>query len=649
MRITPFFLLALYGFIPLSLYAQQATPYILNGSAVPESCNCYSLTPDVLWQAGSVWNKNEIDLSQSFNYIFNVYLGCKNDSGADGIVFVLQPIGTSIGAQGQGLGFQNIVPSIGIPIDTYQNFDFNDPFYDHIGIYKNGDLHNGSPNTLAGPEEVLDNNGNIEDCQWHTFRIIWNADTKTLSAEVDNVKRVEAQIDMVRDVFGNSPEVYWGFSASTGGKSNLQKFCTSLNPSFSVPANLNSCAPALLPYTDNSTSFGTITNWWWDFGDGTQATGQDPGPHAYPAPGYYTVKLNIEANNGCISDTFKQKITIGSIPTAGFNISPNFICTNGTTMLSDSSMIEYGTVTQWYWDFNSGAEQIQSAAPSIVKTFPTGNELIQLTVRTAEGCVSQPVTKSREVTPKPAASISVQDACYGAPVQFLAGSLTPSVPIRQWYWFTGDGGTDSSANPNHYYQAAGQYTVSVYAVNYAGCSSDTVSASLMIYQTNAKTGNDTVVAFGQPLQLHASGGEFYEWTPADALNDPMIADPVAILYKDMQYVLKAYTSFGCPTYDTIQIKAYKGPDIYVPNAFTPDHNGVNDYFHPVIVGMGSIDYFEVFNRVGQKVFSSQGSGPGWDGTLNGAPQPIGTYIWQIRGKDYLGITHSEKGTVVLIR
>ncbi len=117
----------------------------------------------------------------------------------------------------------------------------------------------------------------------------------------------------------------------------------------------------------------------------------------------------------------------------------------------------------------------------------------------------------------------------------------------------------------------------------------------------------------------------------------------------MQYIVKAYTVFGCPTYDTINIKAYKGPAIYVPNAFTPDNNGINDWFHPVIVGMASVDYFEVFSRTGQKVYSSQESSKGWDGNFNGKPQPVGTYVWLVRGKDYLGNTHSEKGTVVLIR
>ena len=210
-----FYLLVFSGMFPLSLYAQEETPYILNGSTIQESCNCYQLTYDQMFLAGSVWNKNQIDLTQSFNYIFSVYLGCKDLDGADGIAFVLQPIGTNLGAAGQGIGFQNISPSVGIPIDTYQNFDYNDPYYDHVGIFKNGDLHVGSPNTLAYPVQALVDNPNIEDCHWHTFRIIWDANAKILSAEIDNVPRVQTHTDLVNEIFGGKTTgilgIYFGY------------------------------------------------------------------------------------------------------------------------------------------------------------------------------------------------------------------------------------------------------------------------------------------------------------------------------------------------------------------------------------------------------------------------------------------------------
>ncbi|HEY1022512.1 MAG TPA: hypothetical protein VGE06_09355, partial [Flavisolibacter sp.] len=63
--------------------------YILNGSAQKVSCNCYTLTDERITQSGSVWNSNKISLTQSFDFWFNVYLGCRDASGADGIVFML--------------------------------------------------------------------------------------------------------------------------------------------------------------------------------------------------------------------------------------------------------------------------------------------------------------------------------------------------------------------------------------------------------------------------------------------------------------------------------------------------------------------------------------------------------------------------------
>src|ERR1700722_11439251 len=160
--------------------------------------------------------------------------------------------------------------------------------------------------------------------------------------------------------------------------------------------------------------------------------------------------LNIEANNGCTSYTLKRTITIGSIPDAGFNTSPQIICANYPVLLSDASHVQYGTINQWNWDFN-GSALVQTTDSSLTKTFPIENLQIDLVVHTVEGCVSQPASKTWNVTEKPATSISVQDACYGDPVPLSATNLTPSVPIRQWYWLTGDGEEDSTSHVKHYY------------------------------------------------------------------------------------------------------------------------------------------------------------------------------------------------------
>jgi gliding motility-associated-like protein len=114
------------------------------------------------------------------------------------------------------------------------------------------------------------------------------------------------------------------------------------------------------------------------------------------------------------------------------------------------------------------------------------------------------------------------------------------------------------------------------------------------------------------------------------------------------YAVKAYTAENCFGVDTIRIKVYQtAPDIFVPNAFTPDGT-VNIVFRPITVGISRLDYFRVYDRWGLMVFSSN-DGSGWNGSYAGKAQPSATYVWVVQGRDYTGKTIAKKGTVVLIR
>ena len=168
-------------------------------------------------------------------------------------------------------------------------------------------------------------------------------------------------------------------------------------------------------------------------------------------------------------------------------------------------------------------------------------------------------------------------------------------------------------------------------------------------QIIAFAGNDTSIVVGQPLKLHASGAPLFLWEPGFALNRNDISDPVALLTQNQTYVMKAYTEEGCFAYDTIHIKVFTtAPDIFVPNAFTPNSSS-NNIFRPIPVGISKIEYFRVYNRNGMLVYNTSQIGNGWDGNLNGKPQNIGGYVWMVQGTDYTGKLVTKKGTVVLIR
>ncbi|HEX4849217.1 MAG TPA: gliding motility-associated C-terminal domain-containing protein, partial [Puia sp.] len=169
-------------------------------------------------------------------------------------------------------------------------------------------------------------------------------------------------------------------------------------------------------------------------------------------------------------------------------------------------------------------------------------------------------------------------------------------------------------------------------------------------------GRDTSVVVNQPLQLHASSNDStantYEWIPTTGLDNPDISSPIALLnasINSVKYTVKVSNPVGCFGENSITVKVFKtGPEIFVPNAFTPG-TGINNIFRPIPVGVSYLEYFRIYNRSGQLVYSTSQIGQGWDGTLNGKPQDSGGYVWMVQGVDYLGNTIFKKGVMVLIR
>ncbi|MEO6406567.1 MAG: PKD domain-containing protein [Ferruginibacter sp.] len=174
---------------------------------------------------------------------------------------------------------------------------------------------------------------------------------------------------------------------------------------------------------------------------------------------------------------------------------------------------------------------------------------------------------------------------------------------------------------------------------------------LEVVKINANAGPaDTSVVLGQPLQLNATGGEFYFWTPSTWLNRSDISNPISLPQDNIKYTVIVSDANGCTGTDTIRVKLYKvDPNLYVPTAFSPGNDELNDVFRPIALGIKSLESFRVYNRWGQLVFATTEIGKGWDGKFGGQPQATGTFVWYAEATDYLGKKIAQKGTVVLIR
>lgn len=182
-----------------------------------------------------------------------------------------------------------------------------------------------------------------------------------------------------------------------------------------------------------------------------------------------------------------------------------------------------------------------------------------------------------------------------------------------------------------------------------GIDSETIT---VLPKINAYAGHDTSVVINQPLQLNGSGGELYQWVPATALSSSTISNPVAIFMQPSQrnrYKL-IVSNRGCSDSAFINIKVYKTvPRVFVPTAFTPNGDGLNDILKPIMAGMQRLETFNIYNRHGQLVYSTAIEGKGWDGRIGGVLQSAGTFVWIIKAVDYTGLSYFNKGTVTLIR
>jgi len=246
-------------------------------------------------------------------------------------------------------------------------------------------------------------------------------------------------------------------------------------------------------------------------------------------------------------------------------------------------------------------------------------------------------------------TIADTSVCYGDPVQLFAEggayyTWTPAIAINNF----------SIPDPVVSPPVTTTYTVSV--TDTLGCPKPTIKDVLVrvIPPVPAFAGNDTAVVLEQPLQLQATGAEFYKWYPGAYLSDTSISNPVAVFDADVgefhTYSVKVSTPEGCFAYDTINVRVFRTmPDIFVADAFTPNGDYLNDVFHAYPVGIKQFDYLRIFNRWGQLMFSTTNPEEGWDGKHNGREQASDTFVWMVSGTDYLGKRILKKGTLVLMR
>ncbi|MCB9204729.1 MAG: PKD domain-containing protein [Flavobacteriales bacterium] len=567
----------------LSGFAQYQT----NGNAVSTSCNCWRLTPAANTQNGSVWNVNLFDLSNAFTFNFDVFLGC-SDGGADGIAFVLQPLSINAGSSGGGIGYQGINPSFAVEMDNYQNG--GEPGYDHMAFQQNGDVSHGGGNNLAGPVQISASSGNVEDCAWHTFSVSWDPVTQVFQAYFDGVLRLTYTGDIINNIFGGNPNVYWGFTSATGGANNLHQFCNALDPGFIVTSPAQ-CVGLPTDFQSNSTvATGFVTDYQWDFGDGSTASGTSVS-HTYAAAGVYTVTLTI-TSEGCTESTSTQ-VTI--------NPAPNFTLGSDQSICDGESyqIVANGLVggEQLLWNPTTGLDNPAVSNPTAT---PSSTTTYTLGVLDANGCAAM---DDIEITVNP---LPVADA--GADQTICEGDVTTmdGSGAVQYSWSpTTDLVDPTSATTQASPTTTTTYTLTVTDAN--GCE-DTDDMTITVNPVpTINAGADEAICDGQTVQLTASGAQDYSWSPTTGLDDASIVNPTFSGSTTTTFTVTGTDANGCTATDDIEVTVYPLP--------------VADFDQPSDVCLGASTAF-VNNSAGNNITYNWAFG---DGNTSTAQSPAHTY------------------------
>jgi len=193
------------------------------------------------------------------------------------------------------------------------------------------------------------------------------------------------------------------------------------------------------------------------------------------------------------------------------------------------------------------------------------------------------------------------------------------------------------------------------ATNPGGCSKSD-SVLINVYPLSVNAGPDTTICEGETyIMVATASADSVEWMPGTGLSATNILNPVFNYNQTTPYVLQATDSIGCKVSDTVVITVeYCNTYIKAPEAFTPNGDGVNDYF--TVFGAYIADYqIRIYNRWGEEVYSSDDVNElnnlsrGWDGIYKGKLQDVGTFVYYITAKDLNGHNIFKKGNITLIR
>ncbi|MFN3404690.1 MAG: PKD domain-containing protein [Cytophagaceae bacterium] len=417
-----------------------------------------------------------------------------------------------------------------------------------------------------------------------------------------------------------------------------------------------------------------ITDWRWDFYYQDPAAGfqlvlvdsafvQFP-VKSFKAGGNYFAQVRVKNGHGCEVSSAMHAFPVIALPDPV--PCPDKRCSRSPIaffyLCNENPEV---TIDKYTWDFGDGGTANVREPFHIYAD--SGNYLVHVKIEnTSWGCTKEASTFQKIYLP-PKPDFYANDTCIGKVTKFT--DMSESIiggTISSWSWDFGDGSGSNIQHPQHIYADTGTYQVKLYVEStvlgpdgiYYDCS-DSVSKYVYV-SPNPQAGftyvtNELVTQKPIKFTDESIGGVKWLWYFGDGdsavIVSPMNSSPehtYKATVKEAEIIQIVYNSYNCT--DTARAKLNLQIYLTIPNAFSPNKDNNNDNLFLIYKGIEELLEFKIYNRWGEKVFDAEGNlNAMWDGTFRGEDQPIGVYVYYVKGRSYLKDEIVLSGKLTLIR
>ena len=413
-------------------------------------------------------------------------------------------------------------------------------------------------------------------------------------------------------------------------------------PAISATQSPNGCVPLTMNFAGHLLNADTsFIHWQWSFTNDTIANGQLLSPRIYNVGGLYKYSLTAINSSGCKDTTYGSFEAFSKpVISAGSDI---VIC-QGTGQTLTAS----GAPT-FTWSPSGGLSCVNCASP-IAR--PDSVKDYTVTGTSLQGCINTDVVRVTVKFPFQMQGGLKDTLCLGkSEILSVSGAST--------YEWSPTTGLNTATGPNVKATPINTTNYMVIGKDDKNCFSDTAYFPVKVYPIPTVTaGANKTINVGQTITLTptiSADVTNVKWTPTSWLISSATPSITVKPNMETQYTVKVSNPGGCTASASVNIYVLcNGANVFIPNTFSPNGDGVNDVFYPRGTGLFTIKQARIFNRWGEEVFArysfkANDESLGWDGTSKGQKMGIDVYVYMIEIQCDNNSTLIYKGNIALVK